>query len=56
MKDFSTSSSKANGSSLNIYVFLPVLGIRIRMFLSLPDPQTDPIVTSTDPSIIKQKE
>ncbi len=42
----------------------PMLGIRIRirkirMFLSLPDPHSDPLVTSTDPardpSIMKQK-
>jgi hypothetical protein len=44
-----------------------VLGIRNRMFLGLPDPHPDPLVTSTDPaqdpapdptpdpSIIKQK-
>jgi hypothetical protein len=33
--------------------------IRIRMFLGLPDPLSDPLITSTDtapdPSIIKQK-
>ena len=29
--------------------FEAVLRIRIRMFLGLPDPHTDPLVTSTDP-------
>ncbi len=33
----------------------PVLRIRIRMFLGRPDPHPDPLVTSTDPFIIKQK-
>jgi hypothetical protein len=45
-------------------LFFAVLGIRIRirrmrMLLGLPDPNSDPLVTSTfpdpDPSIIKQK-
>jgi hypothetical protein len=31
-------------------LFPPVLGIRIRMFLSLPDPHPDQLVTSTDPA------
>jgi hypothetical protein len=37
--------------------FYPPLWIRIRMFLGLPDPHPDPLVTITDPdpSIIKQK-
>ncbi len=45
-----------------MYSFVPVLEIRIRMILDLPDP--DPLVRGTDlapdsdpdPSIIKQKE
>ncbi len=31
-------------------VFLPVLEIRIRMFLGLQDPYLDPLVRCTDPS------
>jgi hypothetical protein len=45
---------------LNPELSKSVLGItRIRMFLGLPDPHPDQLVTSTDPapdpSIIKQK-
>jgi hypothetical protein len=32
-------------------VFFPVLRIRIHMFLDLPDPHPDPLVTSTDPAL-----
>ncbi len=39
--------------------YVSVLGIQIHMFLGLPDPHPDPLVTCTDPapdpSIIKQK-
>jgi hypothetical protein len=31
-----------------------VLRIRIRMFLGLPDPHPDPLVTSTDPALDPQ--
>jgi hypothetical protein len=40
-----------------VFAVLPIRIRRIRMFLSLPDPHPDPLVTSTDPDpfIIKQK-
>jgi hypothetical protein len=43
---------------LHLFSFAPVLRMRIRMSLGLPDPHPDPLVISTDPApdpcIIKQ--